>query len=102
MPPDQVDSPAGEAYGASPVSRLWEYFIQYEVFERSGLDDGSGWFETLTDWVTVEAPSWSEARRLGRAKVEVEFPKGGVYENRRDGLHPYHGEHVRRLLVSDA
>lgn len=78
----------------------WEYWIQCEVFESSGIGDGSGWFETATDWCTVEADNWREARKLGRAKVQLEHPLNGVVAmNRRDGIYPFSKEHCRIFKV---
>lgn len=78
----------------------YEYFIQAEVFESSGLGDGSGWFETVTDWVVVEAESWRAARDLGRRKAQEENPRGVIFHNRRDGVYPFSGEHCRLLLMT--
>lgn len=78
--------------------KTWQYWITAEVFERSGLDDGSGWFEPLTDCVIVEAATFLEARRKGRAEVQKD-PKSVVWMNRRDGVHAFHGEHCQIVKV---
>lgn len=77
----------------------WEVYSEQYGTRLAILDDGTGPMEYGCDWVSVEAPDWRTAMKIGRQKLDAEFPKGWIAQRRSDGLFPYGGIHCRQIFI---